>query len=194
MNQLFEKAKQAFEKACAEDPNFLISDDGQSLPAELVFGMRLTKWINILMPNAPDFLVLAAMSQHLYRWKTPRTSFPEGRTSYLKWRAQMAVFHAENGAKILKEVGYDDDFIDKVHDINRKKGIKTDLYAQTMEDALCLEFLEYQINDFVLKHDEEMMLGIITKTWNKMSDNGHAEALKLKYSDRAGELIGIALK
>jgi hypothetical protein len=65
--------------------------------------------------------------------------------------------------------------------------------VQTIEDALCLVTLQYQIEGFSLKHDDEKMIGIIQKTWAKMSDRAREEALKLSYSERVLSLIKKAI-
>jgi hypothetical protein len=62
-----------------------------------------------------------------------------------------------------------------------------------MEDALCLVFLQYQVEQFAEKHDDETLTGIIRKTWGKMSERGHEEALRLNYSPRVQRLLKTAL-
>jgi hypothetical protein len=54
-------------------------------------------------------------------------------------------------------------------------------------------FLEYYFDPFVHKHDREKMKNIILKTWNKMSEAGHQEALKINFSDSNFQLIKEAL-
>jgi len=62
-----------------------------------------------------------------------------------------------------------------------------------LEDVICLVFLEFYFDPFVHKHDREKMKNIILKTWNKMSEKGHAEALKINYSASNLQLIKEAL-
>ena len=93
----------------------------------------------------------------------------------------------------MEEVGYDENTISQVKDIIMKKGLKSDPEVQCMEDALCLTFLEHEIETFAQKHADEKMISIIAKTWGKMSEKGHAEALKLQYNDHVGSLIQKAL-
>jgi Domain of unknown function (DUF4202) len=45
-----------------------------------------------------------------------------------------------------------------------------------------LVFLEYYFDPFVVKHDREKVISIITKTWYKMSESGHQAALKIPFS------------
>jgi len=62
-------------------------------------------------------------------------------------------------------------------------GLPADAYhypeAQLLEDVICLVFLEHYFAEFAKGHDEEKVIGILRKTWRKMSDRGHEAALKL---------------
>lgn len=71
--------------------------------------------------------------------------------------------------------------------------LKKDEETQLLEDVICLVFLEHYFDPFVQKHDREKMKNIILKTWNKMSDKGHQEALKINYSASNLQLIKEAL-
>jgi len=63
-----------------------------------------------------------------------------------------------------------------------------------MEDALCLVFLEHELDEFIQKYpDEDKAIAILQKTWKKMSARGHEAALALPLSARAKELVGRAL-
>ena len=193
MNQeLFNKAIETFDQVNSLDPNF-VEIEGEKKPRELFYGLWLSEWITKLNPNASEELRLAARCQHLKRWEIPRSTYSEGLKGYNKWKKDLAVFHSEEAGKILKEVGYDNSTIERVKSINLKKNLKTDSDVQTMEDALCLVTLEFQIEDFSSKHDDEKMIGIIRKTWAKMSELAKQEALKLQYSERVLELIKKAI-
>jgi hypothetical protein len=146
-----------------------------------------------LAPEASPALRLAAHCQHLERWRIPRSRYPEGRTGYLLWRKELGRFHADRSSEILRRVGYDEETIRRVQTINQKKSIKLDADVQAMEDALCLTFLEYEIDVFAAKHEDDKIVDILRKTWRKMSERGHAEALRLRYSDRVGALVNKAL-
>ena len=100
----------------------------------------------------------------------PRSSYPEGRAAYLRWRTALKKQHAEEVAAILAEVGYDEATIDRVQRIIRKEGLGTDPAVQTHEDALCLVFLETQLAATVDDLGDEKMLDVIRKTAAKMSD------------------------
>ena len=123
----------------------------------------------------------------------PRDLYPMDRVGYLKWREELKKFHARTTAEILAEAGYDETFINRVSFLIEKKLLKKDAETQLMEDVICLVFLEYYLEPFVEKHDDEKLKNIILKTWNKMSDKGHQEALKINYSASNLQLIKDAL-
>jgi hypothetical protein len=188
----FEEAVRRFAAANAADPN-RIEVGGELRPREVVDAERLVRWVLRIAPEASLALRLAAHCQHLERWRIPRSSYPEGRTGYLLWRKELGRFHAERSSEILSVVGYDEETIRRVQTINQKKSIKLDADVQAMEDALCLAFLEYELDEFAAKHEDEKIVDILRKTWRKMSERGHQEALGLRYSERVGALVKMAL-
>jgi hypothetical protein len=177
-DERFAVAIARIDAANAEDPN-TEEHDGKAVPKELLYAERMTHWLARLAPNASEALRLAARSQHLRRWTSPRNSYPMDRIGYLKWRTDLKSFHAAEAGRILEDVGYDPQIISKVQSLLRKEHLKDDPDAQTLEDVACLVFLESYFSDFARKHDEEKMIGIIQKTWRKMSESGHAAALTL---------------
>jgi len=91
-----------------------------------------------------------------------------------------------------------------------KKDLKADAEVQLLEDVICLVFLQYYWKPFQEKHTgpesgisgkkgedkqlgEEKLIHIVKQTWEKMSDKGRKEALKLDFEPRAKELILKAL-
>lgn len=162
-------------------------------PRELVQAERLSTWVLRLEPGASEALRLAARCQHLRRWEIPRDSYPAGRLGYLEWRKALGKFHADHAAAILTGVGYDSDVVERVRTINQKKALKLDPDVQTMEDALCLVFLEYEADEFARKHPPEKVVDILRKTWRKMSERGQREALALPMSDGLRDLVKRAL-
>jgi hypothetical protein len=188
------RAIAAFRALNAEDPNRIL-DAGVERPKELVAAERLAAWVGRLEPSASEALVLASHCQHLCRWELPRSDFPEGRIGYLTWRKALARRHADRAAAVLRDVGYDDELIAEVRAINLKQGLHASADTQTMEDALCLSFLEHELDEFAAKHDDDKVVDIIQKTWRKMSERGHAKALELAPSlpPKAAGLVQRAL-
>ena len=176
----------------AQDPNTELVE-GRPQPKELVYSRRMTAWLNRLEPKASVALQLAARGQHLMRWRIPRDSFPRDRGGYLRWRTTLYDFHADRAAEVLHDVGYDEATIQRVRALIRKQDLKTDADAQTLEDVICLVFLENYFADFARDHDEQKLIRILRKTWKKMSPRGHAAAMTLKLSPREMQLISSAL-
>lgn len=189
---LFQAALARIDEANALDPN-LITIDGETLPYELFYSRRLTAWVQQLQPAASQPLLLAARAQHIGRWQIPRSSYPEGRVGYLKWRADLKQFHADTSGRILRELGFPAPFITRVQSLNLKKDLGRDPEAQVIEDALCLMTLQYQLTDLCQKTPREKMITILQKTWRKMSPAGHTSALALPYPAEQLALIKEAL-
>jgi len=188
----FQKALERFDEENSHDPHWVMVD-GQPHPRELLYARWLTEWILKLLPDASEVLRLAARSQHLCRWMIPRNSYEMTRAGYLRWRADLKQFHAGKSAEVLREIGYAEDVIQRVQDLNLKKALGRDPECQALEDALCLVTLQYQLADLVAKTAPEKMGGILAKTWKKMSPNAREYALKLPFSEREKDLIDRAL-
>jgi len=189
VNEKFSAAIRRFDEENSRDPNL---ENGQ--PRELLYAERLTDWVLKLCPAASEPLRLAARCQHICRWESPRENYPMTRPGYLKWRADLKKFHAQKSGEILKEVGYDDETIRRVQDLNLKKNFPADPEVRILEDALCLVFLEFQLSTLVAKSDDEKMINALRKSWEKMTEAARAEALKLNYGEREKSLIERALK
>ena len=181
-----------FDQENSRDPNREIID-GVSQPRELLYAQRLTDWVLRLAPDASEALRLAARCQHICRWEIPRDSYPMTRAGYLKWRADLKKFHAEKSGAILREVGYDDETIRRVQDLNLKKKFPNDSETRVLEDALCLVFLEFQLADLAAKTAEDKTINALQKSWAKMTEAARAEALKLNYGEREKTLLQRAL-
>jgi hypothetical protein len=176
----------------AQDPNSEIFQS-KNYPKELLYSNRMYEKLMIFEPNASEEVQIASKAQHICRWKMPRESYPMDRVGYLKWREDLKKFHAKTTADILVKSGYSNGFIDRVSFLIEKKLLKKDMETQLLEDVICLVFLEYYFDTFVQKHDREKMKNIILKTWNKMSEDGHQQALKINFSDANFQLIKEAL-
>ena len=128
---------------------------------------------------SPEALLLAARCQHILRWTIPRDRYPMNKSGYKQWRKTLARFHAEEAGRILHEIGYQQNLLDRVAEFLQKFQFKLDPEVQLFEDAICLVFLENEFSDFARQHDEEKLLTILEKTWKKMSPQGHQPALEL---------------
>jgi len=191
-HERFRAALRRFDEENARDPN-RETVNGQSRPRERVYAEWLTDWVLKLRPGASEELQLAARCQHLCRWMIPRDSYPMTRPGYLKWREALKKFHAQRAGEILREVGYTDDLIERVQNLNLKKNFPRDPDSQVLEDALCLVFLEHQLADLAEKTADDKVINAIQKSWEKMTPAGRNEALKLAYRPREKGLLEKAL-
>jgi hypothetical protein len=174
--------------ANACDPN-TVEIDGHHEPAELVYGRRMSDALSRMAPEASTHLTLAARGQHIERWTSPRKSYPEGRAGYLRWREDLKAFHAKRLAEIMQAAGYGTDDIARVGALVRKERLKRDPEAQTLEDVACIVFLEFYVETFMSKTDDEKLAGIVAKTWGKMSSLGHEHARRLALPPRLLTLL-----
>jgi hypothetical protein len=190
---LLEEAFARFDEMNSRDPR---SDevDGHLEPRELVYARRMSERLERFDAEAGDALRLAARAQHIARWQIPRTEYPPGRVGYRQWRTRLMRHHADLAGAILTEVGYAPEVVTKVSRLLRKEGLKRDPDVQTLEDVVCLVFLEYYFDEFAQEHDDAKLVDILARTWMKMSERGRSAALELPLSERALELIGKALE
>jgi len=177
-----------FDAANAEDPNSEI-DWGVSQPKELVYANRMSAALYRFAPDAPETVQLAARCQHIRRWTIPRGDYPEGRAGYRQWRTDLAVFHADTAAEILRDVGYDEPTIARVQALVRKDRLKADPDVQLLEDVICHVFLTHYLADFAAKHDDDKVADILKKTWRKMSDDGRAAVMSLELPGAVRSLL-----
>ncbi len=188
----FQRAIDRFDAANAEDPNEDLVN-GVAQPRELVYARRMTARLDRYRPDAPEPVRLAARCQHIRRWTSARADYPDGRDGYRTWRMALARFHALTAAAILRDVGYDNAVVARVESLLRKERLKADPDVQLLEDVICLVFLAHYLADFVSKHDDDTLLGVLAKTWRKMSDSGRSAALTLDLAPEVAASVGRAV-
>ena len=189
----FQAAIAAFDLANAEDPNKEMAD-GKEYPKELLYSQRMSEMQQRYAPQASEAVQLAVRAQHIQRWKIPRSDYPMDKPNYMLWRTTLYKFHAETAGALMKQVGYDDEMIERTQLIISRKKLKTDAETQLMEDIVDLVFIEHYMLGFAGQHpeyDEEKWIVIIKKTWNKMSSTAHEFALagKIKLPEALVPLI-----
>ena len=168
-------------------------DDGADVPYELLYARRMSEWLARVAPDAGEALRLAVRAQHLQRWRIPRDDYSRDRPGYLAWRRELGRLQAEQASDVLGEVGYDDEFREHVACLIRKEQLRSDPDTQALEDTACLVFLEHYFADFASEHDEDKLLRIVRKTWNKMSPRGHELAATISLSADEQVLVKKAL-
>lgn len=187
-----QRALEAIDAANAADPN-RITVAGQERPKELAHAEMVTEWVRRLRPGASEALLLAARAHHLRRWTVPRSSYPDGRAGYLRWRRDLHERHAAETARILEEAGYGQEEITRVADIVRKRNLKSDPEVQTLEDALCLVFLQTQFGELSSRLERAKMVEVVRKTLAKMSDEGRRQALGVELEPDDAAVVEEAL-
>ena len=191
-SEKFQIATRKIDAVNEEDPNRETLDD-REWPKELAYSKRMIRWLERLEPDASEAVQLAVRAQHIGRWKIPRSDYSKGRLGYLDWRNACKAMHAEVAGEILREAGYSEEAAAHVSDIIQKKKLKLDPDAQLLEDVACLVFLESYFADFSSKYDPEKIIGIVRKTWKKMSTRGHEAAQTITMTDALRVLVGKAL-
>lgn len=191
MSGRFDRAVAAIDAANADDPHVLVVD-GVARPKEQVHAELMTDWVRRLDPEASDAQLLAARAHHLRRWAVPRSSYPEGRAGYLRWRADQKRRHAEDVGGILRESGFDETTVAEVQRIIRKEGLGRDPVVQVHEDALCLVFLQTQLAEVAEQLGVDRTTEVLTKTLAKMSSAARARVDELGLAPEARALLDIA--
>ena len=191
-SERFCQAIARFDAINAEDPN-VETVDGVAQAKELLYARRMTEWLDKLFPDASEPLRLAARCQHIKRWHIPRITFPMERQGYHRWRTELARYHAETAGQVLREVGYDPETIARVQSLLRKERLKADSETQALEDVICLDVLEHYFEPFAEQQEEQKLIGILRRTWAKMSPRGQAAALALSLRPDKRQLIEKAL-
>lgn len=182
----------AFDLYNSKDPN-TETYNGVTYPKEVLYGQRMTAKLNAYAPHASTALQLAARCQHIGRWEIARNSYPMDKKGYLQWRSAEKMHQAKIAEQILHEHQFDQDTIEKVKFLLLKKELTTNEETKTLEDVICLVFIEFYLDDFAAPHDDDKVIDILKKTIKKMTPRALEEASKIKVSERMGRLIGMSV-
>jgi hypothetical protein len=175
-------------------PTHTPATDSLTIAKEVLYSQRMQYRLKQFAPAANEELQIAAYSQHIKRWASLRSDYPEGRAGYKRWRTELGKFHADTTAELMGQLNYPEENIERVKYLLQKKGLKRDEDTQALEDVICLVFLEYYLDAFAAKHEEDKVVSIIQKTWKKMSDDGHKAALSLSLESHLLALVTKALE
>lgn len=184
-----ESVLSAIDLANSKDPSTAPDSDQTERPAALLYGQRMSAELARLFgAEVSDVLKIAARGQHIERWLVKRSTYPDGRAGYLKWRRDQGRAHGQRLAGLMDDAGYDPESCARVGILLRKEGLKRDHEVQQLEDVICFVFLTWYFADFAAKHPEHKVLDIVAKTARKMSDAARARALA--EFDLPPELVG----
>lgn len=124
----------------------------------------------------------------------------------------MARRQGEIAEGICLAAGYSGDEAGKVGRLVRKEGLKkqggqgvdgngegkgeggeqeggSEAEVQILEDVACLVFLEDRLEEFARGYDEEKLVGILRKTWGKMSARAREVALGMELEGGLKRLV-----
>ena len=192
MSDRFERAIAAIDAANADDP-VRIEVDGRLRPKELVHAEAVTRWLAAVDPDADELQRLAARAHHLRRWVAPRSDYPDGRAGYLRWRTDHKKRQAAEVASILAAEGYADEEAARVAAIVAKRGLGRDADVQAHEDALCLAFLELQLDPVARQLGHDRAVAVLRKTLAKMSPRALELAGTVELSPEGAALLAEAV-
>ena len=190
-SERFDRAIAAIDTGNADDPN-IVTIRARTGPKEILHAELVTEWVGRLRPDASEPLLLAARGHHYRRWTVPRSSAPQGRAGYLRWRKSLQQQHAAELGELLTTAGYDAASIARVQSILRKEGLADDPEVQAYEDALCLVFLETQLADVVARLDPITLQRVIVRTADKMSEAGRAAIADVPLDNIAAGVLATA--
>ena len=188
ISEKLSRAFAAFDAYNANDPTLEVFD-GTPYPKELLYAQRMTARLNNFQPDASDAVQLAARSQHIGRWEIPRSTYTMDKKGYLQWRNAEKSHHAKIADDILTRQGFEAATIEQVQFLLLKKELRTNIDTQLLEDVICLVFIEYYLEEFASRHEDEKVVDILFKTMKKMSAQGLQEAGKIPVSAHMQELI-----
>ena len=178
----FELAIAAIDAANRADPTHVLVR-GASEPLALIHGRLADEWVSRLVPLAGETLRLAARAHHLRRWELARSTYPEGRAGYLRWRRDQKSRHAHDVAVIMIEAGYDQVLVERVQALTRRDGLGSDPETQAVEDAACLVFIETQLASVAGKLDHDKLIEVLRRTAAKMSPAALALVAEIPLGD-----------
>ena len=182
----------AVDAANADDPNTIVVR-GERQPKEQAHAELAVEWVRRLVDEPSDELLLAARAHHVRRWDIPRSSEPEGRAGYLRWKRRLQQHHADVVGRVLDGI-VPADVVERVQAIVQKERLRSDPEVQALEDALCLVFVETQFGELADQLGEDHMVEVVAKTLRKMSPAGREAALGLPLDAGALRIVGRALE
>ncbi|HWL42159.1 MAG TPA: DUF4202 domain-containing protein [Ilumatobacter sp.] len=178
----------AIDAANAADPS-----EAHGEPLALYEGRTAHQWTVRLEPLAPEAVQIAARAHHLRRWEVPRSSYPDGRNGYLRWRRDQQRRHSDDLSTLLAAHGYDDATIERTATIINKRGLGSDPDVQLFEDAVALTFLQSQlVSTRARLADDDKLVEVLRKTFAKMSERGRAAAGTIEISEAIAPLVARA--
>ena len=163
------------DEANSQDPNHELVD-GKNWPKEQIYAERMTDMLKRFKPDADELMHIAVRAQHIKRWCSPRSDFPINKQGYHQWRSALYIFHADTVVELMQQAGCSEAQQQRVYNAVAKKHIKRNPDSQLVEDIASLVFIEHYMLAFAQTkpdYDEQKWIGILQRTWQKMSPQAH---------------------
>ncbi|CEH15554.1 Predicted methyltransferase [Ceraceosorus bombacis] len=200
-----QKARQLVDEAHSADPEskeLRYADGVESWASKLLsdYPSSTSHFSTLRSGHARKVVLLAARCQHLERFKTPRSSYPDGKAGYLKWRRGLYDTQANRAKELLLSAAVSEEDAENVAMWVRKEDLKPgkeggEAGTQLLEDAAVLVFLEEQLAAFAQAHPDytrEKVIDILKKTWRKLSPVGKEAVSDLTFPDALAGIIAEA--
>ena len=172
---MFDQVITLIDEVNSQDPNQQQHND-KAWPKERLYSERMTDMLNRFQPEADELMHIAVRAQHIKRWCSPRSDFPMNRQGYHQWRSALYIFHAETVVALMQQAGCSEAQQQRVYNAVAKKQIKRNPDSQLVEDIASLVFIEHYMQAFAQTkpdYDEQKWIGILQRTWQKMSTEAH---------------------
>jgi len=177
----------AVDEANKLDPNHI---NGQ--PRALEQGRLATAWLGRLAADPSPELQLAARAHHLERWVLERSSYPEGRAGYLRWRRENKAHQAARAREIASTHAPSLSG-GRLEQLLLRRNLSGDTETQLLEDIACLVFVETQFDDLAARLERDHLVTIVQRTLTKMSPEAIAAASSVDLSANASSVLDDAV-
>lgn len=172
---MFKQVIQLIDEANSHDPN-KEQYAHEMWPKERLYSEHMTNMLDRFAPGSDQLMHVAVRAQHIERWKSPRSDYPMNKQGYHQWRSALYTFHASTVVKIMQQAGFSQQQQDRVYAAVAKQQIKRNPDSQLVEDIASLVFIEHYMLAFAATkpdYDEQKWIGILQRTWQKMSPQAH---------------------
>jgi len=188
MSDTIKQVFSAIDALNQQDPNRIFYK-GHDVSKEYLNSIYMTEQLHRYIPDPSVALQIACRAHHICRWQIDRTEYPSGKAGYYQWRKSLYRHHSQIARTILEQCRIDKPLSDQVCDMIAKKNRIEDLETQLLEDVICHVFLLHYAEAFSKKHQEEKVIDILEKTWEKLSNQGKAYVSHLAISEAVAALI-----
>lgn len=154
----YQKARVLIDNVHRRDPLFVqkqqqgvhATEDGRQ--DELEYADAMETWVKRLMlkadpstaeqlqciPGGKELVIIASRCQHLERFATPRSDYPEGKAGYLQWRRSLYTIQADHAVNLLQEADFPQQECALVHKWVSKTDLKPGKQSGDWGTQVCI--------------------------------------------------------